>query len=113
MENSIPDAKSAPAPAGCLLRLFWMLVGNGLLYLSLILIASKHAPLPSYLDALAGAAVVAMIVARYLDITRFAGRTVEDEPATLAHWRRFTVALVVVATLSWLLAHYFSGNFAG
>ncbi|MBK7825607.1 hypothetical protein [Nannocystis sp.] len=110
MENSQSDVSSAPAPAGCLLRLFWMLVGNGLLYLSLVLIASRHAPLPSYLDVIAGAAVLAMIGARRVDIVRFGGRTVQDEPASLADWRRFSLLLVVVAAVSWLIAHFISGN---
>lgn len=113
MENSKSDVSSAPAPAGCLLRLFWMLVGNGVLYLSLVLIATRRAPLPSYLDAIAGVTVLAMIGARRLDIVRFGGRTVLDEPATLADWGRFSLLLVVAATVSWMIAHFLSGNFGG
>lgn len=113
MENSTSDVSSAPAPAGCLLRLFWMLVGHGILYLSLVLIATRHAPLPSYLDAIAGAAVLAMIGARRLDIVRFGGRTVQDEPATVADWRRFALLLTGVAAASWLLAHFVAGNVGG
>jgi hypothetical protein len=114
MENSPTDLASAsPAPAGCLLRMFWMLAGPGALYLSLILIGARSAPLPSYLDACAAAAVILTIAARRLDITRFAGKTGDGEPATLAHWRRHAVVLTAVAALSWALAHLVAGNFSG
>ena len=87
-----------------------MLAGNGALYLSLVMIVMTKASLPSYLDAVAVFAVILMIVTRRLDITHFAGRTMGDEPATLAHWRRHTMLLVITAAAAWLLAHYIAGN---
>jgi len=108
MENQTSVA--TPTPAGCLLRMVWMLVGNGALYLSLVLIAANKAPLPSSLDAIAALAVLVMLVARRVDITRFGGRTVQDEPATLAHWRRYAMKLTAIAGVSWALAHFFAGN---
>lgn len=108
MENTTSVA--TPSPAGCLLRMVWMLAGNGALYLSLVMIVMTGAQLPSYLDVIAILAVVLMIVTRRLDITHFAGRTMGDEPATLAHWRRHTVLLVASATMAWLFAHYIAGN---
>ena len=87
-----------------------MIAGNGALYLSLVLIPVSRAPLPSYLDVIAVLAVVIMIVARRFDITHFGGRTMSDEPATLTHWRRYAVLLVVMAMLAWLLAHFSGGN---
>jgi len=108
MENQTSVA--TPSPAGCLLRLVWMIAGNGALYLSLVMIPVTGAPLPSYLDTIAALAVVVMIVARRFDITHFEGRTMNDEPATLVHWRRHAASLVATATLAWLLAHLFAGN---
>lgn len=110
MENKTTDGSSAPAPAGCLLRMFWMLAGNGALFLSIILIAFKHAPLPSYLDAIVATTVILMSAARRLDIARFAGQTIDGEPATMAHWRTYTMILFGTTVLAWTLAHFISGN---
>ena len=108
MENQTSVA--TPTPAGCLLRMFWMFVGNGALYLSLVLVAMNRAPLPSFLDAIAALAVVLMLVARRVDITRFGGRTVQDEPATLADWAPYALTLIAVGGVSWAFAHYIAGN---
>ena len=108
MENQTSVA--TPTPAGCLLRLVWMLAGNGALYLSLVMIATTGAPLPSQYDAIALLAVVLIVVARRLDITRFGGRTASGEPATLGHWRRHTLGVCVATTLSWVLAHFIARN---
>ncbi len=106
----IQTSETTPAPAGCLLRLVWMLVGNGVLYLSLVTVVATGAPLPSYLDVVAALAVGLMIAARRLDITRFGGRTVSGELATLRDWRRHTLLLITSAAIAWLLAHYLAGN---
>jgi len=107
MENQRTEV--SPAPAGCLLRLLWMFVGHGALYLALGTIAATRAPLPSYLDGIAGASIVLILGLRYLDITRFAGSTAQGEPATLADWRRHAVWLIGVTIPIWLLAHWFAG----
>ncbi len=91
----------------------WMLLGNGALYLSVILIGARHAPLPSSLDATAVLAVLVMVLARYLDITRFAGKTVDGEPATMTDWRGYTIKVLCMAAAAWSLAHYIAGNFSG
>lgn len=111
MENQ--KSESTPTPAGCLLRMVWMVAGNGALYLSLVLIGLSRAPLPSYLDVIAVLAVALMIVARRFDITHFQGRTASNEPATLSHWRRYVLSLVTTAALAWLLAHLIAGNLPG
>ncbi len=111
MENQ--RSETTPTPAGCLLRMVWMAAGNGALYLSLVMIGVSRAPLPSHLDVIAALAVVLMIGARRFDITHFQGRTVSDEPATLAHWRRYALSVVAIAALAWLLAHFMAGNLSG
>lgn len=109
MPQHSPDAPSAPA--GCLLRLVWTLVGNSIVYLALITIAVKAVPLPSFLDAVVWVTTGLMLLARWLDITRFNGRTVSDEPATLGHWRRYVALLVGVTLGAWLFARWLAGSF--
>lgn len=106
-----PD--TAPiAPAGCLLRLVWAVAGNAAIYLSLATIAATRPPLPSSLDVIVGIAVIVMIAARWLDITRFDGRTMSDEPATLRHWRRYVVILGGSTLAAWSIAHLIAGSFS-
>ena len=104
-----PDVPSAPA--GCLLRLVWTLVGNSIVYLALITIAVKAIPLPSYLDAVVWVTTGLMLLARWFDITRFNGRTITDEPATMSHWRWYATLVIGVTLGAWLLARWFAGSF--
>lgn len=106
---SAPPSHPTPAPAGCLLRLFWMLVGNAIVYGSLAMIAMNGEPFPSPLDAVAWVTVALIVLARRVDITRHAGTTASGEPATLAHWRRYAVIVVLVAAAATIVAHAIAG----
>ena len=78
---------------------------------TLITIAVKATPFPSVLDAVVWGTTGLMLLARWYDITRFNGRTLSDESATVGHWRRYAM-LVVGGTLgAWLLARWFAGSF--
>lgn len=110
---SNPSPPSPPvAPAGCLLRLVWTVAGNAAIYLALATIAATRTPLPSGLDGLVAVTWVLMLLARWFDITRCGGRTVNAEPATLAHWRRYALVLTGVTLTAWSLAHLIAGSFS-
>lgn len=102
---SSPQAPSHESP-GCLatlVRLSWLVLGNGALALLALLIA--QAGRFSVRDVLYWGVVVAMIALRHLDVTRLHGRTASFEPATLRDWRRYTARLLLVATAAWAAAH--------
>lgn len=108
MSDQFPSKPNATesAPIGCtglILRLIWLLGGNAALVLLGAAIWQKKAF--SVLDLAFWAIVGALVLIRYIDITRFKGLTSNSEPATLGHWRRYTVKLVVLAGLFWGLAH--------
>ncbi|MDC0721314.1 hypothetical protein [Nannocystis bainbridge] len=109
MSPQLKTPDHAPAPAGCALRLFWMLVGNAIVYACLATIAFQGLPFPSLLDGVVWITVALTIAARRVDITRWAGTTASGEPATLAHWRRYAVTVVVVTAAVSVLAHALSG----
>ncbi len=91
---------------GCLAlvaRMFWMAFGNAALVLLAVMILQRNAF--SRLDLAFWALAAALIVIRYLDITRLNGLTANGEPASLAHWRRYAALVLVVSTAIWLLAH--------
>lgn len=110
--DPIPPNTAPVAPAGCLLRLVWTVAGNAAIYLSLATIAATKPPLPSSLDFVVGVSLILMLAARWLDITRFDGRTLSDEPATLRHWRRYVVMLGSSTVAAWSLAHLIAGSFS-
>jgi hypothetical protein len=102
-EPNTPD--HAPAPSGCVLRLFWMVVGNAIVYGSLAVIALNEIAFPGILDGVVWLTVVLTIVARRVDITRHRGTTVSGDPATLAHWRRHAETVVCGAIIASVFAH--------
>ena len=108
MQASPQDA--APAPAGCLLRLFWMFIANAIIYGSLAMIAMNGTSFPSSLDAVVWITVATSLVARRFDITRLNGQTAGGEPATLAHWRTYAAAVITVTAFASLLAHAIAGS---
>jgi hypothetical protein len=59
-------------------------------------------------DAAYGGVVLALILARWVDVTRLNGMTVRAEPATRAHFARYAIVLSAVALLGWFLARLLS-----
>ncbi len=109
-EQKYEDHKYDP-PAGCFLRVFWMIIGNAILLACAYGILQHRSSLLSKADALYWAIVGSLLAARYVDIQYLYGSTTDGDPATIAHWRRYAVFLVLVATGLWLLVHavaYFS-----
>ena len=92
-------------PAGCLLRIFWMMIGNVILLSCAYGIAQHHSSMFSIADAFYLAAVGALLAARFVDIRDFRGTTAEGDPATMAHWRRYATVLGVVSTGLWIAVH--------
>jgi hypothetical protein len=92
---------------GLLLRMFWMGVGN----LLLVYLAGSIARVPpwslTWRDIAYGITVVALVTARYLDVARYDGLTINSAPATQVHVRRYAVALFVIASAIWGLAQSF------
>lgn len=89
-------------PAGCLLRVFWMGFGN-ILFLSLAAAIFRSSSY-TWLDAAYAGTVSGMVLARYLDVRRFEGLTVDSQPATLGHFRRYAVGLALVGGIVWCVA---------
>ena len=111
MANSVSNARSrgpeqtssAVQGPGCLLRLFWIAIGNILL----VLLVSRiyRAAGFSLLDLAYWITVAAMLGARYFDVHRFHGATASGEPATPEHFRRYAYGLGGGALVVWGLVH--------
>ena len=93
---------SAP---GCLVRLFWMGAGNIILFLCLTYIFHNRVCGLVLVDLGYWLTVVAMIVVRWVDIRFYHGDTATGEPATLFLWRKYSVRLVIIALVAWIVIH--------
>jgi hypothetical protein len=80
--------------------------GNLALTLTAILIIQRRSF--SAMDAAYWVVVAALLAARYVDITRFAGRTLEGEPAMMMHFRRYALRLLLIAAALWAGVHGFA-----
>ena len=98
-------------PAGCLARLVWMGFGNIALVMSALLVFKSSGS--SIADLAFWLTVGLLTGARYVDIVRYQGLTVEGEPATTAHFRRYTLMLVLVSAVLWTAARLLGPGFPG
>jgi hypothetical protein len=58
--------------------------------------------------------IVGLLVgARYVDIARYKGTTVDGDPATTAHFRRYALVLLVVSAAVWAAARALGPGFGG
>jgi hypothetical protein len=78
-------------------------IGNLALLLIGLLILERNAF--SVLDAIYWLVVIAVLMARLMDIRRFGGRTIDNEPASMHHFRRYVLKLPLVAAGFWAFAH--------
>lgn len=94
------------APSGCLLRLFWLILGN----LALIAVAAQLLLHPrgwiSGLDAAYWLFVALILAARYADIRYYKGTTADGKPCKLEDWRRYALLFVLSAGVAWLAVHF-------
>ena len=106
MSDQTKPVVPASEPTGCLggvVRVAWLGVGNGaLLFLALGIAQQRAFPV---LDLTYWAVVVGLIAIRYLDITKLHGLTSNGEPASLQHWRRYAIFLILASAAVWLVAH--------
>lgn len=103
----MPENDQAPAnqpPLGCLLRLFWMAIGNAFLLLigGHLIQSDQHL---SGLDAAFWLILLLTVGARFIDIRYCAGTNGFGVPSTLADWRRYAIKMVSLAGIGWLVMH--------
>jgi len=99
-----PETQPQTAPTGCLLRVYWMLLGNAVVALCAYAITQAEGMLTAA-DAAYWLAAGAVIGARYVDVHYLGGTTAEGEPPTPKDWRRYALGVLGVAAVLWLAIH--------
>lgn len=88
-----------------LARPFWMFLGNFMLMICAANIIMGESNSTRTSDTIFWFAVFAMIIVRFLDIKFLDGLTATGKPATLAHWRKYAIMLIICSGIIWAAAH--------
>ena len=94
-----------------LARPFWMFLGNFALMICAANVLMGEGGSTRISDIIFWCAVAAMLAVRFLDIKFLDGQTATGEPATLAHWRKYAVLLIIFSAVLWSVAHATVGLF--
>lgn len=89
---------------GCLLRVYWMMVGNALVAFAAYNIAQTRGEL-TLTDVIYWLFVASLIAARHVDIRHLHGLTSEGQPASMRDWRQYSLRVLAISAAVWIAAH--------
>jgi hypothetical protein len=92
-------------PLSLLARLFWMMVGNAILFFTTIFIFTNQGKMFNVADVVFWITVAALVLTRYIDVKFLGGMTVTDKPASMANWRKYTMFLLICSAAVWVISH--------
>ncbi|HOX06089.1 MAG TPA: hypothetical protein PK280_06785 [Planctomycetota bacterium] len=101
---------SSDRGGGCLLRVYWLILGNLVLFFLAYFIAAGQVRGEwrfTVLDGAYAAAAVIQVLARYLDIRLCAGTTSTGAPGSMTVFRRYAAIMLAVSLAAWAGAHAF------
>jgi uncharacterized membrane protein len=107
MKSITPDQTNDKQAGLCaiLARPFWMFFGNFVLLISAAYIFMGENKQSHISDIFFWGSFIALIVVRFLDIKFLNGQTAEGKPATIKHWRNYTILLGTISVVIWSAAH--------
>ncbi len=109
LEDTTADQKPVERtrPSGCLLRVYWMFLGNAVVAIcAFSILQGEGTPVvPSLIYWLGVASLIAI---RYIDIHSLHGNTADGQPATMKHWQRYALGVLGVSFVVWLVFLGFS-----
>jgi hypothetical protein len=89
---------------GCLLRIYWMMLGNVFVAIAAYKIVQSEGEL-AIVDLVYWLFVVSLIMVRYVDIRLLRGCTSEGQPATMRDWQGYSLRVLAISATLWLVAH--------
>ena len=92
------------AAKGCLLRAYWMLLGNALVAIFAYRIVEMGGRI-TVMDVLYWLGAASLVIVRYVEIRFLGGTTGEGEPATMKHWKAYSSCVLAVSVILWLVVH--------
>jgi uncharacterized membrane-anchored protein len=82
---------------------YWFVLGNAVLFCVAIAILANIFKYVLIDGILFWTTVISLIVVRYVDIRFFKGQTSNYEPATMAHWRKYSLKLLMWSLIIWII----------
>jgi hypothetical protein len=104
-KETYPTTDKQGGGLSLLLRLFWIAIGNFILFFIAFGIYDSEEKGLGLKDAIYWVVVMLLILTRYTDIRYLGGLTAQGTPASMTHWYRYAVGLPICAGLIWGLAH--------
>jgi hypothetical protein len=106
---TVPSRGGEPQQSlgGCFTRLAWSLGGLALVVMLWVTILRGSVWTLTVRDALYWAAVLGMIAARHIDVSRYLGSRITGEPATARDVRRYAAGVLAASSLAWCVAQSF------
>lgn len=104
MTDQDQTAVRPEARKGCLsvlVRLAWIFGGSVLLFFAFY-VAQDNAS--GRADIYFWTFTLALILIRFLDIKFFSAETMDNKPATLKHWSRYSILMLIVSAVLYALA---------
>lgn len=96
--------------AGFFIRLYWMAFGHLITILLVIRMAVKNPESIMLLNIFYFLNTACLVISRYVDIQYLNGLTTEYEPATIKDWKEYSVKLIIISLLLWIIV-YFTKNY--
>ena len=101
ISQSEPNSTQSASGWKTLVRFSWLVIGNIVLYFLAFSILMGKSDKTS--DIAYWSTLVAMIGLRLLDIKLLGGETADYKPATMAHWRKYSIKLILFSLLVFIL----------
>ena len=111
--NRRPDSPQATPLHLLFVRMMWIAIGPGILLLTLFKIAENGTGWITALDVLFFVVLAITIASRWWDFNRGDRTTTTGEIATLDHMRRYTVIMVVLGVVAWIVANVLGNHVLG
>ena len=108
-KNESPSTSETPRVSendslmGVFLGMFWLLWGNIILVSMAVKISQQHTF--STYDIIYWVTVALLAITRYCDIKFFKGITIRGSQATMKHWRKYILYLLLASVVLWILAN--------
>jgi hypothetical protein len=104
-ETIKPVTKGYTPVSGIFLRIYWIAIAHGaalILTAKMALSSLQRSPLLNLVLALL---LISVIIARYIDIRYCKGETSDFKKATIADWRSWSLKVVTVYVIGFVLLH--------
>ncbi len=104
-KEPFPTSNKQGGGLSLLVRLFWMVIGNFILFFMVCGICAGQNKGLGLKDAIYAIVVVLLVLTRYIDIRYLGGLTAQGAPASMTHWYRYSAGLIIGGGVVLGLAH--------